>query len=91
MDFKITSVVIDPVARKADLEAAAAGACVTFEGWVRNHNEGAAVQALEYEAHQSIAEKESSPRRAHASRSTRPTASIASASSQSATARCGSV
>ena len=36
----------------------AAGACVTFEGWVRNHNEGEAVQALEYEAHQAIAEKE---------------------------------
>ncbi len=26
------------------------GACVTFEGWVRNHHEGRQVQKLEYEA-----------------------------------------
>jgi molybdopterin synthase catalytic subunit len=58
MSFKITSAVIDPVARKRELEQQEAGACVTFEGWVRNMNEGAAVQALEYEAHQAIAEKE---------------------------------
>jgi molybdopterin synthase catalytic subunit len=74
MSFKITSAIIDPVARKRELEASAAGACVTFEGWVRNHNDadmdargratqgaaalGEAVQALEYEAHQVIAEKE---------------------------------
>jgi molybdopterin synthase catalytic subunit len=58
MSFKITSAVIDPAARKRELEQGAAGACVTFEGWVRNHNEGEAVQALEYEAHQAIAEKE---------------------------------
>jgi len=58
MSFKITSAVIDPVARKQELTQSASGACVTFEGWVRNHNEGEAVQALEYEAHQAIAEKE---------------------------------
>jgi molybdopterin synthase catalytic subunit len=58
VSFKITSGVIDPAARKRELERSTAGACVTFEGWVRNHNEGEAVQALEYEAHQAIAEKE---------------------------------
>jgi molybdopterin synthase catalytic subunit len=58
MAFKITAAVIDPDARKRELERSAAGACVTFEGWVRNHNDGEAVQALEYEAHQAIAEKE---------------------------------
>jgi len=58
MSFSITSAVIDPVARKRELTRQAAGACVTFEGWVRNLNEGEAVQALEYEAHQAIAEKE---------------------------------
>jgi molybdopterin synthase catalytic subunit len=58
MSFRITSAVIDPVARKRELEQQEAGACVTFEGWVRNLNEGQAVQALEYEAHQAIAEKE---------------------------------
>ena len=58
MSFKITSAVIDPVARKRELEENAAGACVTFEGWVRNSNAGEAVQALEYEAHLGVAEKE---------------------------------
>jgi len=58
MSFKITSVPIDPEALKRALVQSASGACVTFEGWVRNHNEGEAVQALEYEAHASIAEKE---------------------------------
>ena len=58
MSFKITSAVIDPAARKQELTRSTAGACVTFEGWVRDHNEGSAVQALEYEAHQAIAEKE---------------------------------
>ena len=58
MSFKITSAPIDPEARKRGLVQGHAGACVTFEGWVRNHNEGEAVQALEYEAHAAIAEKE---------------------------------
>ena len=35
-----------------------AGALVTFEGWVRNLNEGKEVIALEYEAYSSMAEKE---------------------------------
>jgi len=58
VSFKITSAVIDPAARKRELERSTAGACVTFEGWVRNHNDGEAVQALEYEAHLGLAEKE---------------------------------
>lgn len=35
-----------------------AGALVTFEGWVRNLNEGKEVIALEYEAYNTMAEKE---------------------------------
>jgi molybdopterin synthase catalytic subunit len=58
VSFKITTAVIDTAARKQELTLGAAGACVTFEGWVRNHNDGEEVQALEYEAHQAIAEKE---------------------------------
>ena len=58
MTFKINSAPIDLVALRHDLEARAAGACVTFEGWVRDHNEGQAVLALEYEAHAAIAEQE---------------------------------
>jgi molybdopterin synthase catalytic subunit len=58
MSFKIVSTRIDVDALKRTLVADAAGACVTFEGWVRNHNDGEAVQALEYEAHAAIAERE---------------------------------
>jgi molybdopterin synthase catalytic subunit len=36
----------------------ACGALVSFEGWVRNHNDGRAVQRLEYEAYESLALKE---------------------------------
>src|SRR5262245_5181141 len=60
MSFKISAATIDPEVLKRTLEAAASGACVTFEGWVRNHNDGtsAPVLALEYEAHAPIAEAE---------------------------------
>ena len=55
MSFTISSTPIDPNALEAHLRDARAGACVTFQGWVRNHNEGEAVTALEYEAHEPIA------------------------------------
>ena len=60
MTFKITAQAIDPEALKRALAADASGACVTFEGWVRDHNDGASapVLALEYEAHLAIAEQE---------------------------------
>jgi len=58
MSFKITTGAIDPVELKRSLHADSAGACVTFEGWVRDHNDGAPVLALEYEAHSAIAEQE---------------------------------
>jgi molybdopterin synthase catalytic subunit len=58
VSFAITSKVIDPAALKLELQRDAAGACVCFEGWVRDHNDGAAVTALEYEAHRAIAETE---------------------------------
>lgn len=35
-----------------------AGASVCFEGWVRDHNDGEAVNALEYEAYSPIANRE---------------------------------
>jgi molybdopterin synthase catalytic subunit len=60
MSFKISSDTIDPEALKRTLVADSSGACVTFEGWVRDHNDGASapVLALEYEAHAAIAEQE---------------------------------
>jgi molybdopterin synthase catalytic subunit len=46
----------------ADLARALAdescGALVTFEGWVRDHNEGRVVQRLDYEGYEALAVKE---------------------------------
>lgn len=43
---------------RAGLLTAEAGAFASFEGWVRNHNEGRAVTGLTYEAYRSLAEAE---------------------------------
>lgn len=56
--FRLVADVLDPAALKALLLDPRAGACVTFEGWVRNHNAGRPVQALDYEAHSHLAETE---------------------------------
>ncbi|HLT48321.1 MAG TPA: molybdenum cofactor biosynthesis protein MoaE [Rubricoccaceae bacterium] len=56
--FRITDEPIDPAACRRALEAPAAGGFVAFEGWVRDHNEGRAVVALEYEAYATLAEQE---------------------------------
>jgi molybdopterin synthase catalytic subunit len=56
--FAITAEVIEPEALKRRLAADNAGACATFEGWVRDINEGEAVGALEYETHAAIAAAE---------------------------------
>jgi molybdopterin synthase catalytic subunit len=49
---------IDIDALRDSLTNAQAGALVTFEGWVRNHNEGQQVLALSYEAFEELAIKE---------------------------------
>jgi len=56
--FKIVSEAIEPAAFQAELRDAHAGACVTFEGRVRDLNKGRGVVALEYEAFAPLAEKE---------------------------------
>lgn len=56
--FTITEAPIDPSACREALAHAAAGGFVAFEGWVRDHNDGRAVAALEYEAYVPLAEKE---------------------------------
>lgn len=56
--FKIASQSIDPTALQKTLSDVRAGACVTFEGWVRNRNEGQPVLSLEYEAYVPLAESE---------------------------------
>ncbi len=58
MAFQLTDQPIDVGALAESLRDARAGACVTFEGRVRNENEGRRVEALEYEAYGPLAEKE---------------------------------
>lgn len=58
MSFRISSEPFDPTALARTLADARAGACVTFEGWVRNRNEGQPVLSLEYEAYALLADKE---------------------------------
>lgn len=56
--FRISAEPIDPRALERSLEHASTGACVCFQGWVRDHNDGGSVTALEYEAHETVAVKE---------------------------------
>jgi molybdopterin synthase catalytic subunit len=58
MDFRLTADAIDPSVLTDELRDARTGACVTFEGRVRDHNDGRAVHALEYEAYGPLAESE---------------------------------
>ncbi len=58
MSFAIADTPLDPAALAAALRHVQAGACATFEGWVRDHNDGHAVQSLEYEAYAALAERE---------------------------------
>lgn len=58
MAFQIGPDRLDPAALNRLLADDQAGALVTFEGWVRNRNEGKAVSSLEYEAYSELAAKE---------------------------------
>ena len=58
MSFSLCATALDPAAMKSALADARAGACVTFEGWVRNRNDGQPVTALDYEAYAPLAGKE---------------------------------
>lgn len=56
--FSLTPEPIAPEPLRAQLLGPRAGGFVSFEGWVRDHNEGKAVLALEYEAYAPLALKE---------------------------------
>jgi len=56
--FSICAGGIDAAALARELANAGAGACVTFEGWVRERNEGRVVQRLDYQAYASLAQAE---------------------------------
>ncbi len=56
--FDLTDKPIDIEALKAAIRDDRAGAVITFEGVVRNHNEGKSVKALSYEAYEPLARAE---------------------------------
>jgi molybdopterin synthase catalytic subunit len=58
--FKISPTPFDLDQLRRELAHPRAGALATFEGWVRDHNDGQPVLSLEYEAFVPLAEKEGS-------------------------------
>ena len=58
MSFTITTREIDLDALRRQVLDDSCGACVVFEGWVRNHHEGRSVLRLEYEIYEPLAVKE---------------------------------
>jgi molybdopterin synthase catalytic subunit len=58
MRFRFAEESIDAQSARRELIDRGAGGFVTFEGWVRDFNEGREVTRLEYEAFQALAVKE---------------------------------
>ena len=56
--FSLSESPIDAVALQASLHDPRAGACASFEGRVRDHNDGRSVHGLRYEAYVELAERE---------------------------------
>ena len=53
--FQISPSPLDPNAIRDQVIDPASGGFCSFEGWVRNHHEGPAVERLEYEAYPGMA------------------------------------
>jgi molybdopterin synthase catalytic subunit len=58
VSFRFTKTPIDTTAGRNALLDRSAGGYASFEGWVRDHNEGQSVKRLEYEAFEALAIKE---------------------------------
>ncbi len=56
--FQLSETPIDIGDLRCRLLDVHAGALATFEGWVRDHNEGQAVERLEYSSYPALAQKE---------------------------------
>jgi molybdopterin synthase catalytic subunit len=56
--FRLSDAAFDPAALRAELADPACGGYASFEGWVRDHNEGQQVLRLEYEAFAPLALRE---------------------------------
>ena len=52
--IEVTATAIEPAALQASLQNPGAGGFCSFEGWVRNLNEGRTVERLEYEAYEPL-------------------------------------
>ena len=53
-EFRISAEPINTAALSREMQQSECGALVTFEGWVRNHNEGKAVLGLSYETYDAL-------------------------------------
>ena len=58
MNFSFSKTAIRPEELRDTLTSAFCGGYSSFEGWVRDHNEGKSVSLLEYEAYEALAVKE---------------------------------
>jgi molybdopterin synthase catalytic subunit len=58
MRFRLSTAALDTTAARLELIDPGAGGYVSFEGWVRDFNEGQEVTRLEYEAFAELAVKE---------------------------------
>ena len=56
--FKLSDTPFDTATLRAGLLDATVGAYASFEGWVRDHNDGRGVSGLHYEAYATLAEAE---------------------------------
>ncbi len=56
--FLLSTAAIDRPELINSLKNDSAGALVTFEGWIRDHNQGKAVTSLEYQVYEVLAQKE---------------------------------
>jgi molybdopterin synthase catalytic subunit len=56
--FFFSTTALTPDTYRQELADPAAGGYSSFEGWVRDHNEGQSVTRLEYEAFEALANKE---------------------------------
>lgn len=57
-DFLLSGVPLDIASLRAQVLDPRAGGYASFEGWVRNHHTGRAVDGLDYEAYAALAERE---------------------------------
>ncbi|MDP4611872.1 MAG: molybdenum cofactor biosynthesis protein MoaE [Opitutales bacterium] len=55
MQFQLTEETIDPTALRNEMLDLTAGAYCSYEGWVRDHNEGKVVTALHYSGYPQLA------------------------------------